>query len=59
MPSKPQVKNEKWLSNDIDRFILRKLEDKGLNPAAKADKKTLIRRAYYDLTGLAPPSEKK
>ena len=58
MPTLPQVKNESWLNNNIDRFILKKLEDKGLNPAQKADKKTLIRRAYYDLIGLAPSQEK-
>lgn len=58
MPTIPKVKNEKWLSNNIDSFILKKLEDNGLNPASKADKKTLIRRAYYDLIGLAPSQEK-
>ncbi|EDM26580.1 hypothetical protein LNTAR_02192 [Lentisphaera araneosa HTCC2155] len=58
MPTLPQVQNESWLNNNIDRFILKKLEDKGLNPAQKADKKTLIRRAYYDLIGLAPSQEK-
>jgi hypothetical protein len=57
-PVIPKVKNEAWITNNIDNFILEKLEDKKLNPASKADKKTLIRRAYYDLIGLAPPQDK-
>ncbi|MDA1252662.1 MAG: DUF1549 domain-containing protein [Planctomycetota bacterium] len=43
--------------SDIDRFILAKLEQAKLKPVAPADKRTLIRRATYDLTGL-PPSPK-
>ncbi|WDE95334.1 DUF1549 domain-containing protein [Lentisphaera profundi] len=54
MPAIPKVNNEQWASNNIDKFILAKLENKGLSPAEKADKQTLIRRAYYDLIGLAP-----
>jgi hypothetical protein len=53
----PQVKNKDWLSNDIDKFILAKLEAKNWQPSAKADKRTLIRRLTFDLTGL-PPLEK-
>jgi hypothetical protein len=50
----PEVRDRDWARNDIDRFILAKLEEKGLKPAPPADKLTLIRRATLDLTGLTP-----
>ncbi len=50
----PEVKNAKWAHNDVDRFVLAKLEAKGLEPVRAADRRTLIRRAYLDLTGLPP-----
>ncbi|MFN8007746.1 MAG: PSD1 and planctomycete cytochrome C domain-containing protein [Terriglobia bacterium] len=50
----PEVKDRAWVRNDIDRFILSKLEEKGLKPSRPADKLTLIRRATLDLTGLTP-----
>ncbi|MBW3599590.1 MAG: PSD1 and planctomycete cytochrome C domain-containing protein, partial [Planctomycetes bacterium] len=54
----PQVKDERWITNPIDAFILHRLEAANLKPAPPADKVTLIRRAYYDLTGLPPsPAE--
>jgi hypothetical protein len=49
----PAIKSV-WAHNDIDRFILAKLEEKHLKPVADADKRTLIRRVTYDLTGLPP-----
>lgn len=53
-PSAPQVKNANWAYNDIDCFILAKLEATGLTPAADAEPAVLIRRAYFDLIGLPP-----
>ena len=47
-----------WAKTDIDRLVLAKLEEKGLTPARAADKRTLIRRATYDLIGL-PPTRKE
>ena len=54
----PEVKNTTWAKNEIDRFILKKLEDKNLKPQAETDKTTLLRRVSMDLTGLPPtPAE--
>ena len=56
-PEVPKVRNTAWARTDIDRFILAKLEEKHLTPAPDADKRTLIRRVYFDLTGLPPTPE--
>jgi len=56
-PPKPKSHLKSWIQNDIDLFVLAKLEEKGLFPSPMADKWTLIRRAYFDLTGM-PPSPK-
>jgi hypothetical protein len=53
-PPIPAVKNQRWPRNAIDRFILARLEKEGLKPAPEADRRTLIRRLYLDLTGLPP-----
>jgi hypothetical protein len=57
-PPVPSVKNEAWPLNAVDRFVLHKLEARGLTPLEPADKRTLIRRATFDLTGL-PPTPKE
>jgi hypothetical protein len=57
-PAVPKVADESWPHGEIDRFILAELEQRGLRPAADASRRSLIRRATYDLTGLPPtPSE--
>lgn len=56
-PSVPSVSDRKWVRNPIDAFILQKLESKGLKPAPEADRRTLIRRVTFDLTGLPPTPE--
>jgi hypothetical protein len=53
----PQVRDTAWVKTDIDRFILASLEAKGLRPAKPADKRMLLRRATFDLTGLPPTPE--
>src|SRR5436190_1213656 len=53
-PLVPKVKNTRWPQTPIDHFILGTLEEKGLQPSPPTDKRTLIRRATYDLTGLPP-----
>jgi uncharacterized small protein (DUF1192 family) len=56
--SVPTVHDSSWPDNEIDRFVLAELEANQLRPNPPADKRTLIRRATYDLTGLPPtPAE--
>ena len=50
----PEVRNSEWPKTDIDRFILARLEREGLEPVRPADRRTLLRRATLDLTGLPP-----
>ncbi|HYR43298.1 MAG TPA: PSD1 and planctomycete cytochrome C domain-containing protein [Terriglobia bacterium] len=56
-PEIPKVKDAAWPLNDLDRLVLAKLEKEGLKPAAMADRRTLLRRVTYDLTGLPPTYE--
>jgi cytochrome c553 len=56
-PAVPEVKNAAWPRSPIDRLVLAPLEARGLSPAAPADKRTLIRRATFDLHGLPPTPE--
>ncbi|MEZ0540525.1 DUF1553 domain-containing protein [Fibrella arboris] len=59
MPDVPAINNDSWSRNDIDRFVLAKLNEKkltapALRHAPEADKTTLLRRVTLDLTGLPP-----
>lgn len=56
-PEFPAVKDRAWPATSIDRFILARLESKSLAPSPPADRRTLIRRATFDLTGLPPTPE--
>ncbi len=53
-PKLPAVRNTKWVRNEIDRFTLAAMEARGLTPAPEADRRTLARRAAFDVTGLPP-----
>src|SRR5437660_161033 len=50
----PTVQNKAWVKTPVDAFVLARMEAKGHKPAPPADKRTLIRRATFDLTGLPP-----
>jgi hypothetical protein len=56
-PRIPKVQNPEWVRTPIDAFIAAKHVEKGLSPARSADPRTLIRRLYFDLTGLPPTPE--
>jgi hypothetical protein len=56
-PAIPAVKYRPWCATPVDAFIVQKLEEKGMLPAQKAKRETLLRRATYDLTGLPPTIE--
>lgn len=56
-PELPEVKQASWPMNDIDRFILARIERAGLQPAPDADRPELLRRVTFDLTGLPPTPE--
>jgi hypothetical protein len=56
-PAVPAVKDPAWGANEIDAFLLAKMEEKGVRPVGDADRRVLIRRMTYDLTGLPPTPE--
>lgn len=59
-PEPPDTKSTDAIQNPIDRFIQARLEKEGLTPAPEADRRTLLRRLSFDLTGLPPkPKEVK
>jgi mono/diheme cytochrome c family protein len=53
-PTVPLVKTPGWARTPVDAFILHRLEQQGMKPSAEADRRTLIRRLYFDLLGLPP-----
>ena len=57
-PEVPDPEASKWVRNEIDRFVLAKLQAEGLEPAPEASQLTMLRRASFDLLGL-PPTEKE
>ncbi|MBI1849306.1 MAG: PSD1 domain-containing protein [Planctomycetes bacterium] len=56
-PPVPEPKQASWCRNEIDRFVLAKLEREGVEPSPEADRETLLRRVFFDLTGLPPTPE--
>ncbi|MEX2671049.1 MAG: PSD1 and planctomycete cytochrome C domain-containing protein [Phycisphaeraceae bacterium] len=56
-PALPEVSNPEWVQNPIDAFVMAKLDEADLRPSEPANKRTLIRRVSFDLTGLPPTPE--
>lgn len=56
-PELPKLKNADWVNNEIDYFVLQKLQDVGLTPNPMADKERLLKRVSFDITGLPPTPE--
>jgi hypothetical protein len=56
-PALPQVSDESWVRNPIDRFVLTRLDREGMKPSPPADRSTLLRRVFLDLIGLPPTIE--
>lgn len=56
-PALPQVRDASWTRNPIDAFIAAQYEARNLTPLGQADRRTLIRRVYLDLTGVPPPPD--
>lgn len=53
-PALPKIKDQDWVNNDLDHFILAQMEARGLKPNPEADKERLLKRLSYDLVGLPP-----
>src|SRR6516164_7645329 len=53
-PLVPAVRDRGWVRTPLDAFILARLEKASLRPAPPADRRTLLRRVYFDLIGLPP-----
>ncbi len=53
----PEVRNSSWPRNEIDLFVLKKLEDTGMSPSPEADRERLLKRVALDITGLPPSVE--
>ena len=56
-PAEPRTKQSEWARNPVDAFILARLEKEGIAPSPEAEKRTLLRRVSFDLTGLPPTPE--
>jgi mono/diheme cytochrome c family protein len=56
-PALPKVKDHRWARNEIDLFVLARLEQNGLRPNRPASPRELLRRVYFDLIGLPPSPE--
>jgi hypothetical protein len=56
-PALPSVQDRQWPRTPVDNFVLARLEGKGMAPSGPADRRTLIRRAYFDLLGLPPRAD--
>lgn len=56
-PAPPQTSTRKWARNDIDRFILSRLDQENLKPSPETDRVSWLRRVYFDLIGLPPSPE--
>ncbi len=56
-PATPAVQDQAWVRNTVDAFTLARMEQAGVKPAPDADRRTLLRRVTYDLTGLPPTPE--
>ncbi|GMN10709.1 hypothetical protein MTsPCn9_23160 [Croceitalea sp. MTPC9] len=53
----PTIKENNWATNEIDKFVLSKMERNGLSPSKKESREKLVRRVFFDLTGLPPSPE--